>query len=106
MTPGVWIPNFAGAHDLIFNFDGDVSVSIQSSIGLAAADGAYRKYENLPESAAVVVALLGRTVTSATADAIGTLSLQFPGGARVDIYDDSKRYESYTITNGNRMFVV
>jgi len=95
-----------GMHDLILNFDGGVSVSIGSSIGLATTDGAYQKYKNLLESAVGVVALLGRTVMSSTADADGTLSLQFSGGARVDIYDDSKQHESYTIINGDRMFVI
>jgi len=95
-----------GANELILNFHDRVSITVMSSIGLALSNGVHRKYESFPEAAGIVVGLLDQTIASATAGDDGTLSLQFHGGGQVDIYDDSKQYESYTITSGDRLFVI
>jgi hypothetical protein len=95
-----------GAHDLILNFDGDVNITVTSSIGWASPDGSIQQYDDFRHSALQVLGLLNLPVTSATAVDAGTLSLQFPDGSRLYVYDDSKEYESYTIRNGDQMIVV
>jgi hypothetical protein len=95
-----------GVHDLILNFDRSVSITVTSSIGCAIAGGPHRKFEDFRQAAAVAVVLLYQTVTSAKGDADGTLSMEFHDGGHLDIYDDSKEYESYTIRHGEKLFVV
>ncbi len=95
-----------GAHDLILNFDGDVSVTVTSSIGWASPDGAIQRHDDFRQVAPQVLGLLNQPVTSATAVDAGTLSLHFADGSRLYVYDDSKEYESYTIKNGDQMIVV
>jgi len=93
-------------HSLILHFDGDVSVTVTSSIGWASPDGAIQRHDDFRQVAPQVLGLLNQPVTSATAVDAGTLSLQFADGSRLYVYDDSKEYESYTIKNGDQMIVV
>jgi hypothetical protein len=95
-----------GLHDLILNFDGDVSLTVTSSVGCMALDESIRQYDDFRQIAPVVVALLNQTILSAEGDEAGTLTLKFDGGEMLAIYDDSKEYESYTIKNGEQMIVV
>jgi hypothetical protein len=95
-----------GAHDLILNFDGDVNVTVTSSIGWASPDGSIQQYDDFRHSAPQVLGLLNQTVASATGLDAGTLSLQFADGSKLYVYDDSKEYESYAIRNGDQMIVV
>jgi hypothetical protein len=95
-----------GAHDLILNFDGDVSITVTSSIGWASPDGLIQQYDDFCHGAPPVLDLLNQPVTAAAAVDAGTLRLQFADGSRLYVYDDSKEYESYTITNGDQMIVV
>lgn len=95
-----------GAHDLILNFDGDVNVTVSSSIGWAPLGGPIQQSDDFRHSALRVLDLLNQPVTSASAVDAGTLSLQFPDGSKLYVYDDSKEYESYTIRNGDQMIVV
>jgi hypothetical protein len=95
-----------GAHDLILNFDGDVSLTVTSSVGCMTSDGSIQQYDDFRQAAPVVVALLNQTILFAEGDKAGALSLKFDGGGMLTIYDDSKEYESYTIKNGGQMIVV
>ena len=95
-----------GAHELILNFDGDVSLTVTSSVSCVAPDGTMQRYDDFCQAAAEVLALLNRTVLFAEGDAAGTLTLRFDGGQKLVIYDDSKAYESYIIKNGGQIIVV
>ncbi len=95
-----------GVHDLILNFDGDVSLTVTSSVGCMALDGRIQQYDNFRQVAPVVLAMLNQTILSAEGDEAGTLMLRFHGGGMLAVYDDSKEYESYTIKNGGHMIVV
>jgi hypothetical protein len=54
----------------------------------------------------VVVGFIHETVVSAKGDAKGTLTLEFSGGGRLSIFDDSKQFESYQIKNADVLIVV
>ena len=95
-----------GVHDLILNFDGDVSVTVTSSVGFVDSSGTIQKHDDFREAACAMAALLDQTALSAHGDVAGTLTLTFDGGGMLIVYDDSKDYESYTIKNGDRMIVV
>ncbi len=95
-----------GAHDVIFNFDGDVSIVVTSSIGCADASGNVHRNDDFREIAPSVLGLLNQRISSAAGDDAGTLTMRYANGATVCVYDDSKDYESYTIKNGEQVIVV
>ena len=95
-----------GAHDLILNFDGGVSVTVMSCIGVAGFKGTIRRHEDFRQAASVLVTLIDRTVASAQREGAGTLHLTFQGGGTLLIYDDTNEYESYVVTNGGQLLVV
>jgi hypothetical protein len=95
-----------GLHELILNFDQGVSITITSSVGFAFPEGTYHRYDDFREAAAVTSALLNQRVLSATGQADGTLSLKFEGCSRLDVFYDSKQYESYTIRTREHLIVV
>lgn len=95
-----------GLHDLILNFDGDVSVTVTSSVGCVTSGGSIQRCDDFRQVAPTLVALLNQSVRSAEGDEAGTLTIRFDGGGMLSIYDDSEEYESYTIKNGTRLIVV
>ncbi len=95
-----------GAHDVILNFDGNISVSVTSSLGCTGSGGSFQQGDDFRQIAPAVLELLNQTVLAAEGDEAGTLTLKFDGGGMLAIYDDSKNYESYIINNGGEMIVV
>ncbi len=95
-----------GAHDLILNFDGDVSVTVTSAVACRGSNASIEKYSDFREAAYAVAALLNHSVISAEGDDAGTLAITFDGGEVLFIYDDSREYESYTITSDGGLIVV
>lgn len=95
-----------GSNDLILNFDGEVSVTVTSSVGCMGSSGKLTKYDDFREAAPEVLMLLDRAVVSAKGDEGGTLALEYDGGRHLQLYDDTKQYESYTIRNGGKVIVV
>ena len=95
-----------GANDCNFNFDDGLKISVTSAIGCMESNNVYRKYEDFRQAASHMVALLDRVVMSVRESPGGTLSIEFRGGGRLDLYDDSRQYESYVITYGDKLIVV
>lgn len=95
-----------GAHDLILNFSDVVSISVTSCLGWVSSTGSRDIYEDFSKAAPALLTLLHDVVTSAHGDPAGTLSLKFRLGITLEIYDNSDRYESYLIKNGDQLIVV
>lgn len=95
-----------GVHDLIFNFDDDLAVTVTSSIGYVDSDGKSYQSDNFCEIIATLVKLLNHSVVYAKGEVSGTLTLKFDNGMEIAIYDDSEQYESYVINKGDQIIVV
>ena len=95
-----------GANEVIFNFDGCISVTVMSQLECHFADGAREVYEDFRAAAALIVKFIGTDVKTARGNQLGTLTLEFEGGGSLSIFDDSDQFESYTIKNGNKLIVV
>ena len=93
-------------HSLIFRFDDGLTVTVMSSIGYVDSTGKTNQSENFCEIIATLVKLLNQSVVSAEGDESGTLKLEFDNGGKLEIYDDSKQFESYVIKNGEQIIVV
>jgi hypothetical protein len=97
---------WVGLHEFILNFDQGVSITVTSSIGFELSDGPYRRYEDFREAVGIAATLLNERVTLAQGKSDGTLCLEFGDHRRVDVFDDSTQYESYTIRNQDQLIVV
>ena len=96
-----------GANDLILHFDDSaLSVLIMSKIACKGPGAVLREYETYRDAAKVVVSFLEEIVELARGDEKGTLVLEFKNGGRIEVYDDSKEYESYVITYRDIRIVV
>ena len=92
-------------HILILNFDDNVSISIESSIGFSSPNSDIQKNEDFCLMADTLLSLLEQKIISVHTDPNGTLTLCFANIALI-IYDDSSCYESYVIQNGMTVIVV
>ena len=103
-----------GAHDLILNFDKDISVSIESTIAIEkkSKSGATKQlssnqtYEDYSQAATPVAAFLDRSISSVKHDTTGTITIQFQQFGSISIFDNNKNYESYNIKRGNEEVIV
>jgi Family of unknown function (DUF6188) len=95
-----------GANDLVLNFDGRVSITVTSAVGCAGPDGAHVTYKDFSHAGPLLFTFLSHTVAAANGTVDGTLTLRFRNGRHLELYDDSKEYESYTIRYGDHVIVV
>ena len=95
-----------GLHDLILNFDGDVSVTVTSSLGCIDSTGELKPHDDFHQVSVELLHLINQSVQFAEGDEAGTLMLKFDGGGILAVYDDSEEFESYTIRNGRKTIVV
>lgn len=96
-----------GANDLILRFDEDgVSIVITSLIGIHVRSNIYKRYSDFRESASSVVKFLDDSVTGVHGEPDGTLTVEFRGGGKFRVYDDSEHFESYVIHNKEKVIVV
>lgn len=95
-----------GANDVIFNFDGEVSITVTSAVGWKSQSGDEGRSSDFATAAMPLLALIDQRVSRATGDDAGTLHLHFENGAVLSIYDDSTEFESYVIRNGDQIIVI
>lgn len=95
-----------GVHDVQFTFDKDVRISITGSFRYASREGTFEWQPGAPQAAAPALRLLGATVEQVHGQKDGTLELALSTGDRLTVLDDSKEFESYTITRPGQTIVV
>jgi len=100
-----------GEHDLILHFDGGFSgaataISITSLISLQLPESEQYEWEDFRQGAGFLVALVSNKVAKADGTTDGTLTIEFCEGGVLKIYDNSKRYESYSVGHGDKLIVV
>jgi len=83
-----------GPYDLQLRFDSSLSISIEGRWELCEPQGA--RSDSLDRLRTVA----GRTVISTQVHAPTSIALVFDGGAELVIYDDSRDYESFSISPG------
>lgn len=100
-----------GEHILIFSFQAQnqkdiISMTIESSVTLMLSDGQQYRWEDFREGGSYLVKLIGDTVTKVESNVNGTLKIYFQSANMLEIYDDSKHYESYQIKYADKIIVV
>lgn len=94
-------------NQVLLGFDGDVRISIQSSLShqLAGTEMA-PEVTTVPVSSSTLMQLVGLQVAGASADTDGTLCLTFSNDDVIYIFDDTSEYESYQLNIRGQLIVV
>lgn len=93
-----------GLHEVIFKFDEDVEVTVESEFKVAAG-GDGKVFTSPIEGGRASLVLLQEAVLQVRGVQDGTLTLTFPSGV-LELYDTSPHYESYQIRDGDQHYVV
>ncbi len=95
-----------GLHQLILNFSGDISISIECEFSHLSKGRALNKSSELPDSACSLLTTLGCCVTDINNLGNGNLEIKFSNGEIIQINDSNKDYESYCINTPNENIIV
>ena len=95
-----------GENEVILRFDPDLSITIESTFRARTPARQEALFRDPRSAAAVLVELISDVITKAQGRTDGTLRLSFSRGGVLEIYDDSKQYESYQIQHGEDLYVV
>ena len=94
-----------GQNELIFRFDGDIELAVESELRIRNSRFDQRFSKSI-EAARVAIDFLGREVSAVKARPDGTLNVEFGTAMSIEVYDSSMYYESYTLTWPKGLIVV
>ena len=94
------------SNSVYFRFGDAFSVTVYSSFRYRLSLCHREATETVPTSSSAVMPLIARTVTDATSDAAGRLTLTFDDGATLTFSPDESPYESYFVSSGGLEFAV
>lgn len=95
-----------GKSALKIDFDQQTCLAIFSAFATRGANQTKVRFNGSAEDATALFPLIGDIVTDAKATTGGGLQLDFQSGALLEVFDDSKQYESFTISNGDHLIVI
>lgn len=93
-----------GLHELIFNFDGFVTISIEASLGLTPING-IEQIIDYPENIQTIIPLLHTSVIDSQRDDHGGLFLLFDNNSCLHLHNDSQGFESFMIVHKDTTIV-
>jgi len=86
-----------GENELIFRFEGDVTLVVESDLRLHDGEKDHLCSSSV-EAARAALGLVGDRIKSAHSLPPGTLRLEFDSARWIEIYDSSSEFESYQLT--------
>ena len=95
-----------GVHQVIFNFDQNVQITIESRIERSVPRRGASNRDECCSRESFLTKLLGSTVSDVDRIDDKTLRLTFSSGKSIELTDDSDRYESFQIKVGGELIVV
>ena len=95
-----------GMHQVIFQFDESVSISVESEFEHTSREGSSLWRPGSPLTVGTAVNLLTAKVEAVHGQEDGTLKLTFSNGDTLLIRDTSAKYESYQISRRGGMIIV
>lgn len=104
-----------GINEIILNFEGknfeNLSITVEGTIGISSPNprnqgsNDVQVFENLPSAAMVARDFLNESISKSEYED-GFLILHFQSGGRIEFYNDSKKFESYSIKyKGDRIVI-
>jgi hypothetical protein len=95
-----------GENEIILNLHPQISIMFTAVVRLLNQGGEELVSEESLQLAPALLPLLGSTVADVSIVPPGTLRLAWSSGQVLDLIDSEEHYESYTITNGDKVIVV
>jgi hypothetical protein len=92
-------------NQVIFHFDSAATIAVESAYSIEAGSPLPAAHD-VPDIDSNLGQLLGRAISAVSATYDGTLSLTFETGASLRVFDNSREFESYHITIGDKEIVV
>jgi hypothetical protein len=93
------------ANQLYLHFSGKITITVESTFSYQSGNTQPATIR-VPVKQSNLMQLLEHTVSKASGDRNGTLTLVFDNDDLLQCFDSSKSYESYQIKYGNRTIVV
>ena len=94
------------ANQLYLHFSGHVMITVEATFLYQESASQPAKPVQVPVKESNLMQLVEHTVTKASGDKNGTLSLFFDNGQTFQCFDSSKNYESYQIKIGEKVVIV
>src|SRR5262249_41760185 len=94
------------SNTISFNFDDNVSITVESSIEHRVDDEGFTDVQCVPPKQSRLMQLVGQSIDAVSGDEKGTLTLHFDGGHVLCCFDDSPQFESYRISDGKDEIIV
>ncbi len=94
-----------GLFQLILNFEGDVSISVEGIFEYGRA-GSMPQSGPMPQSACLLIDLLGKEIGGIEILDHGTLAIHFSNGTELTLHDSNANGESYQIVGPGVNIVV
>ena len=95
---------------IFFRFDGNVSVALESSFQHQTKQEVdeFRigVLQSLPVTYSTLMRVVGRSVISASGDDEGSLAIVFDDHQVLRFFEHATPYESYSISNGDDLYVI
>jgi hypothetical protein len=94
-------------NQVALHFDNDVSIVVESAFsheGYQSASPAQPL--DVPVASSDLMQLLGCSISNASGDKAGTLTLVFDNGHALKCFDTAREYESYRIEHGGKVVIV
>jgi hypothetical protein len=95
-----------GENEIILNLHPQISIMFTGVVRLVSPGGDEMTSEESLQIAPALLPILGSTVVEVSFVPPGTLRLVWSSGHLLDLIDSEEHYESYTITNGDKVIVV
>jgi hypothetical protein len=95
-----------GENETILRFHPSVAIMIASNARIDSPGGEEVAFDSSINLGAAMLLDLGGHVTSASVEPPGTLKLALSSGKILRIMDSWPNFESYTVTNGEKVIVV
>jgi hypothetical protein len=88
-------------YQVYLHFDAETTITIEGAFSYKTDHPV-----DVPVQQSNLMELIGASVSAARGDENGTLCLVFDNGATLEVYDDTKQYECYTISYGGKVIIV
>ena len=95
-----------GSHQVIFNFDDNMRISVESSIEHSVPGEGVRCYKKFWNQETYLTKLLGHTVSGLNVIDGKRLDLKFSNGHSIGLKDDSEEYECFQIEMRDDLIIV
>ena len=98
-----------GENDLQLNIEGNISITITSSLTITDGDFNQQMITDFSTASAFLLSILGKKIIftkNVIQEELSSIIVCFLGGKEIHLHDDSKQYESITINHNGILHII